>query len=45
MVDLYRQRRLKLDELISGRWPLDRINEAIADTRAGAARRNVIVMR
>jgi Zn-dependent alcohol dehydrogenase len=45
MIDLYRQGRLKLDELISGRWPLDRINEAIADTRAGAARRNVIVMR
>ncbi len=43
MVDLYQQGRLKLDELISGRWPLDRINEAIADTRSGAARRNVIV--
>ncbi|MFO7758782.1 MAG: alcohol dehydrogenase catalytic domain-containing protein [Roseovarius sp.] len=42
MVDLYAQDRLKLDELISGRWPLDRINEAIADTRSGAARRNVI---
>jgi Zn-dependent alcohol dehydrogenase len=45
MVDLYRQGRLMLDELVSGTWPLDRINEAIADTRAGAARRNVIVMR
>jgi len=43
MVDLYGQGRLKLDELISNRWPLDRINEAIADTRAGSARRNVIV--
>jgi len=43
MVDLYGQGRLKLDELISNRWPLDRINEAIADTRSGAARRNVIV--
>ncbi len=43
MIDLYRQGRLKLDELVSGRWPLDRINEAIADTRTGAARRNVIV--
>jgi S-(hydroxymethyl)glutathione dehydrogenase/alcohol dehydrogenase len=42
MVDLYGQGRLKLDELISGRWPLDRINDAIADTRSGAARRNVI---
>jgi Zn-dependent alcohol dehydrogenase len=43
MVDLYRQGRLKLDELISGRWRLDQINEAIADTRAGHARRNVIL--
>lgn len=43
MVDLYQQGRLKLDELISGRWRLDQINEAIADTKTGAARRNVIV--
>ena len=43
MVDLYNQGRLKLDELISGRWTLDQINEAIASTRSGAARRNVIV--
>ena len=43
MVDLYSQGRLKLDELVSGRWRLDQINEAISDTRSGAARRNVIV--
>ena len=43
MVDLWGQGRLKLAELISGRWRLDQINEAIADTRSGAARRNVIV--
>ena len=43
LIDLYGQGRLKLDDLISNRWPLDRINEAIADTRAGGARRNVIV--
>lgn len=43
MIDLYGQGRLKLDELISRRWSLEQINEAIADTRAGAARRNVIV--
>lgn len=43
MLDLYRQGRLKIDELVSGRWRLDQINEAIADTRSGAARRNVIV--
>ncbi len=44
MVDLYRQGRLKLDELISGRWRLDQINEAIADTNSGGARRNVILL-
>ena len=43
LTDLYAQGRLKLDELISARWSLDQINEAIADTKTGAARRNVIV--
>jgi len=43
IVDLYAQGRIKLDELISGRWDLAQINEAIADTRTGAARRNVIL--
>jgi S-(hydroxymethyl)glutathione dehydrogenase / alcohol dehydrogenase len=43
MIDLYQQGRLKLDELISGRWSLDQINEAIADTLTGTARRNVIL--
>lgn len=43
MVDLYLQGRLKLDELISGRWSLNQINEAIEDTKTGAAKRNVIV--
>ncbi|MCV2894561.1 Zn-dependent alcohol dehydrogenase [Lentibacter sp. XHP0401] len=43
MVDLYSQGRLKLDELISNRWSLEQINEAIADTKTGSAKRNVIV--
>lgn len=43
MVDLYQQGRLKLDELVSGRWSLEQINAAINDTKSGAARRNVIV--
>ena len=43
MADLYAQGRLKLDALISGRWTLEQINEAIADTKTGAARRNVIL--
>lgn len=43
MVDLYQQGRLELDSLISGRWSLDQINDAIADTKTGTARRNVIL--
>ncbi|NBD28651.1 MAG: alcohol dehydrogenase catalytic domain-containing protein [Alphaproteobacteria bacterium] len=43
IVDLYLQGRLRLDELISNRWPLEKINEAIADTKTGTAKRNVIV--
>ena len=43
MVDLWQQGRLKLDELVTRTWTLDQINEAVADTKAGAARRNVIV--
>lgn len=45
MIELYQQGRLKLDELISGRWSLDQINEAIDDTRTGAARRNVVLFK
>jgi S-(hydroxymethyl)glutathione dehydrogenase/alcohol dehydrogenase len=43
LVELYRQGRLKLDELISGRYPLEEINEAIASVNRGEALRNVIV--
>jgi Zn-dependent alcohol dehydrogenase len=43
LVDLYRQGRLKLDELISERYPLEGINDAIASVRRGEALRNVIV--
>jgi Zn-dependent alcohol dehydrogenase len=41
-VELYRQGRLKLDELITARYPLDRINEAVAAVNRGEALRNVI---
>ena len=44
LVDLWRQGRLKLEELISGTYRFDQINEAIADARGGAVRRNVIIM-
>jgi len=43
LTEMYAQGRLKLDELITRRYGLDEINEAIADTKAGHARRNVIV--
>jgi len=45
LVGLYQQGRLKLDELISGRYPLAQINEAIASARSGEALRNVIVFK
>ena len=43
IADLYLQSRLKLDELISNRWTLKQINEAVLDTKTGSAKRNLIV--
>ncbi len=43
LIGQWRAGRLKLAELVSGRFRLEDINEAIAATRAGGARRNVIV--
>ena len=43
IADLYLQNRLKLDELISKKWTLNQINEAIFDTKSGSAKRNLIV--
>jgi len=42
LVAHYQAGRIKLDELISGRYPLEQINEAIASTERGEALRNVI---
>jgi hypothetical protein len=36
--------RLRLDELITERYPLERINEAIASMERGEALRNVVVL-
>ena len=44
LVDLWRQGRLKLEDLITARYAFDDINQAIADARGGAVRRNVIIM-
>ena len=43
LVELYEDGRLQLDELVTGRFPLDRINEALASSRMGETLRNVIV--
>ncbi|MGN6378897.1 MAG: Zn-dependent alcohol dehydrogenase [Gaiellales bacterium] len=43
LVELYRAGRLRLDELVTGRYPLAGINEAIDEVVRGDALRNVIV--
>ena len=43
LVELYQAGRLKLDELITARYPLEQINEAIEAMERGEALRNVIV--
>jgi len=43
LAELYRQGRLKLDELITRRYPLDQINAAIESMEHGEALRNVII--
>jgi len=43
LVDLYLQGRLNLDSLITGRYALENINEAIAAVKRGEALRNVIM--
>ena len=39
----YQDGKLKLDELITDRYPLERINEAVEAVRKGNVMRNVIV--
>jgi len=43
LVALYQAGRLKLDELITARYPLEKINQAIASVERGEALRNVIM--
>jgi Zn-dependent alcohol dehydrogenase len=43
LIELYQQGRLKLAELITRRYPLEEINEAIASMARGEALRNVIM--
>jgi S-(hydroxymethyl)glutathione dehydrogenase/alcohol dehydrogenase len=44
LLDLYRQRRLKLDELITRTYSLDEINEGFELLQSGAVARGVVVM-
>jgi S-(hydroxymethyl)glutathione dehydrogenase / alcohol dehydrogenase len=44
IAELYLEGRVKLDELVTATYPLERIDEAAAAMRAGAAIRNVIVL-
>jgi S-(hydroxymethyl)glutathione dehydrogenase/alcohol dehydrogenase len=43
LITMYQAGHLKLDEIITGRYPLERINEAIESTEKGEALRNVIM--
>jgi S-(hydroxymethyl)glutathione dehydrogenase / alcohol dehydrogenase len=45
LLGLYREGRLKLDELVSGTYPLEEIDEAFASVTRGEALRNVILLR
>jgi S-(hydroxymethyl)glutathione dehydrogenase / alcohol dehydrogenase len=44
IADLYKGGRWKLDELVTRRRPLDEVNEAVADLRAGRVARSVLTM-
>jgi S-(hydroxymethyl)glutathione dehydrogenase/alcohol dehydrogenase len=43
LITLYQAKKLKLDELITKRYSLDRVNEAIEAVEKGEALRNVII--
>jgi S-(hydroxymethyl)glutathione dehydrogenase / alcohol dehydrogenase len=43
LVNLYQAKQIKLDELITGRYPLDKINDAITSMVKGEAIRNIIM--
>ena len=43
LVKLYQAGKLKLDELITGRYPFEKVNEALQSTESGEAIRNVLM--
>ena len=42
LLEMYREGMLKLDELITGRYPLDEINQGYEDMHAGKNIRGVL---
>jgi len=44
LIALYQNGRLKLDELVSNRFPFERINDAMDATRRGEGLRNVVMI-
>lgn len=42
LINLYKSGKLKLDELITAHYTLDKINEAVSSTESGEALRNII---
>jgi S-(hydroxymethyl)glutathione dehydrogenase/alcohol dehydrogenase len=45
LITLYKTGRLKLDELVTGRYPLEEINKAVESTEKGEGIRNVIIFK
>jgi S-(hydroxymethyl)glutathione dehydrogenase/alcohol dehydrogenase len=43
LIGLYREGKLKLDELITARFGFDEINTAMDNVRAGVGLRNVVI--
>jgi S-(hydroxymethyl)glutathione dehydrogenase/alcohol dehydrogenase len=43
LMELYRQKRLKIDELITRRYPLEEVNEAYRALKAGEVNRSVLI--
>ncbi len=43
LITLYQQGRLKLDELITARYPVEQVNEAMENMEQGKALRNIII--
>jgi S-(hydroxymethyl)glutathione dehydrogenase/alcohol dehydrogenase len=43
LLELYRQKRLKIDEMITRRYRLEQINEAYEALKGGEVNRSVIV--